>query len=96
MTEPRSRPSWTTPGWWLRDSDGRLVLGQAPNPPILVWMATVVVGWTDVVENHALLTTLGRGALLAWAADEVLRGSTPFRRVLGLVVAGYVLVATFD
>ena len=45
MTGPRSRPPWLTVGWWVRDPDGRFVLGQAPNPPILVWMATVVVGW---------------------------------------------------
>lgn len=94
MTET-PRPFWLSPGWWLRDSAGRLVLGQTPNPAILVWMTCVVLGWTDLVANEKVLVILGRGALLAWAADEVLRGASPFRRVLGMVVAGYVLVATF-
>lgn len=93
MTDRRTRPDWLTADWWLRDSSGTLVLAQPPNPAILVWMSTVVLGWTDLVEREGLLTTLGRGALLAWAADEVLRGSSPFRRVLGLVVGGYVLTA---
>lgn len=86
-----------SPGWWLRDREGHLVLAQAPNPPILVWMATVVLGWTDLLNaaDERLLTTLGRGALLAWAADEVLRGSAPVRRLLGLVVAAFTLVRLF-
>jgi hypothetical protein len=90
-------PRKFSPGWWLRDRDGHLVFAQFPNPPILVWMATVVIGWTDLldVSDQHLLTTLGRGALVAWAADEVLRGSAPFRRVLGLVVAGFTLVHLF-
>ncbi|MET3961000.1 hypothetical protein ABIE44_000934 [Marmoricola sp. OAE513] len=83
--------------WWLRDDEGHLVVAQVPNPAIGVWMATVVLGWSDLLNDadQRLLTTLGRGALLAWAADEVLRGSAPFRRVLGLVVGTFTLVHLF-
>ena len=29
---------------------------------------------------------IGRGALLVWALDEVVRGASPFRRTLGAVI----------
>lgn len=96
MSTPGSRPKWLTADWWLRDGEGTLILAQAPNPPILVWMATVIIGWTNLVASEDLLSTLGRGALLAWGADELLRGATPFRRVLGFAVCGYAVIATFE
>jgi hypothetical protein len=30
----------------------------------------------------------GAGALVAWATDEIVRGDSPFRRLLGVVVLG--------
>jgi hypothetical protein len=32
------------------------------------------------------LSGVGRGALIVWALDELVRGVNPFRRVLGAVV----------
>ncbi|MEO5653891.1 MAG: hypothetical protein ABIN79_01980, partial [Marmoricola sp.] len=31
--------------WWIRDKRGHLTLAQLPNPPIALWMLTVVAGW---------------------------------------------------
>jgi len=77
--------------WWVRDRNGELTLGQWPNPALSVWIVTVVVGWTGL-PGAALSTTLahvGKGALIVWSLDELLRGSSPFRRLLGaLVLAG--------
>ena len=74
--------------WWIRDRDGKVVLAQAPNPPLLVWLACVVVGWTGVLDDDKASTIghVGQGALAAWALDEVVRGASPVRRVLGAVV----------
>ena len=47
-------------------------------------MATVLgLWWRPTVGGVDVLTVLSTGALLVWAADEVLRGVNPFRRLLG-------------
>jgi hypothetical protein len=73
--------------WWFRSSDGRLTLWQLPNPALGVWIATLVLGRFELSAAHATAVTgVRHGALLVWALDEVLRGTSPFRRALGAVV----------
>jgi hypothetical protein len=93
---PRRAP-FPSIGWWLRDRDGHLVLAQPPNPALLVWLASVVVGWTGVLDHdrEAVLTRVGQGALVAWSLDELLRGSSPARRVLGAAVLAFMVVRLF-
>jgi len=68
-----------------------VALVHAPNPALAVWLVTVVIGWTGVVDHVATLRAVGHGALIVWALDEVVRGSSPVRRVLGAVVLGWQL-----
>jgi hypothetical protein len=65
-----------------------MVLAQWPNPALAVWMVAVVVGRTEVLgaARSATLACVGQGALIVWALDELIRGSSPFRRLLGAVV----------
>jgi hypothetical protein len=83
-------PTPTRPGsasWWFRSADGRLTLWQLPNPALSVWLVAVVVGRFDLSSAHATAVDgVRHGALLVWALDEVVRGASPFRRVLGAVV----------
>ena len=84
----------TSASWWFRDSDGRLVVAQFPNPAIFVWLLAVVLGWFDLSAAHATAVDgVRHGALLAWALDEVVRGDSPFRRVLGAVVLVWQVVS---
>jgi len=77
----------TSASWWFRDSDGRLVLGQFPNPALSVWLVALVLGRFDLSAAHAAAVDgVRHGALLVWALDELVRGASPFRRVLGVVV----------
>jgi hypothetical protein len=77
----------TSASWWFRSSDGRLVLWQVPNPALCVWLVAVVLGWFDLSAEHATAVEgVRHGALLVWALDEVVRGASPFRRLLGTVV----------
>lgn len=98
MTTPphdgAERPARGTPRWWFRDpTTGRTVLGQAPNPAILVWVAAGLVRLLDVLpDREQELRGVGTGALVVWALDELVRGATPFRRLLGAVVLGWQLV----
>ncbi len=60
---------------------------QVPNPALSVWIAAVVLGWFPLSTTHgAAVDGVRRGALLVWALDEVVRGASPFRRLLGAVV----------
>lgn len=73
--------------WWFRSSDGRLTLWQLPNPALCVWMVTLVLGRFDLsAANATAVAGIRHGALLVWALDEVVRGSSPFRRTLGAVI----------
>lgn len=74
-------------GWWLRDSSGRVVVAQWPNPALWVWIAAELLSRTGALASHKVsLTGVGRGALIVWAFDELVRGVNPFRRLLGAVV----------
>jgi hypothetical protein len=77
------------PTSWVRDRHGRLAVAQWPNAALWVWLAARVLDWADLTSlDEQTLRGIGTGALLVWALDEVLRGASPFRRVLGVVVLG--------
>lgn len=89
----------TSLDWWLRDrtadgtpQEGRRAFGAFPNAAIWVFLATLLARlgpW----DRDAELVLIGRGALVVWGLDELLRGVNPMRRVLGAVVLGWQLVA---
>ena len=92
--ESRARPR--RPGWWVRDRRGRLAVAQWPNAALWVWLAARVLGWADLTSlEEQTLRGIGTGALLVWALDELVRGASPFRRVMGAVVLGAQLWALF-
>ena len=72
--------------WLLRDRvSGGITVAQFPNPALWTWLAATVLGlW---VAAHRGRCRRAGGALdrrpAVWAADEVLRGVNPFRRLLG-------------
>ena len=67
---------------------GRLVIGQTPNAAMLVFIAACAA--RPLVSPRRLPGTTVRlaqgGSLFFWAADELLRGVNPFRRIGGAVV----------
>ena len=83
--------------WWITDREGHVALVHAPNPALGVWLVSVVVGWTSLLHGHraTALSWLGTGALVVWALDEVVRGTSPARRILGAVVLAVQLVRLF-
>ncbi len=91
------RPKRYSRRWWVSDQAGNIALVHPPNPALSFWLFTVVVGWTSWLssEQATTLTWLGKGALVVWALDEVVRGSSPARRVLGAVVLVVQLVHLF-
>lgn len=79
--------------WCFRDREtGRIVVAQAPNLPLWIFLATVVARWVLPALGTArtVVGWIGLAALGWWALDETLRGVNPWRRALG--VAGCALV----
>ena len=95
-TIDRSPARVTSTAWWFRSPDGRLTLWQWPNPALCVWLVTLVLGWFDLSTTHAgTVEGIRHGALLMWSLDELVRGASPFRRVLGAVILAVQFAALF-
>ena len=81
------RSRLTSSDWWFRSADGQLAVGQLPNPALSVWIAASLLSLLDLSDRHATTVRgIADGALLVWALDELVRGASPFRRLLGAVV----------
>lgn len=90
--EERDR-SWVD--WLFRSrTTGKLAIVQTPNIPL--WIFFVATAVRRVLHPAGSVGTavsvVGMAALVWWAVDEIARGESPFRRVLGAVVLVFVLV----
>jgi hypothetical protein len=75
--------------WLFRNrTTGQITVGQFPNLALGLFLAATVAGWVTGPSGRfsGALGAIGAGALLWWAADEVLRGVNPWRRLLGATV----------
>ncbi len=71
----------------FRDSQGKIVLAQMPNLPILVWLAATLLNLIPTTDNiHIGLDALAFGSLFTWAWLELFQGVNYFRRALGFIV----------
>ncbi|MBW4694596.1 MAG: hypothetical protein KME27_22840 [Lyngbya sp. HA4199-MV5] len=71
----------------FRDSEGKIVLGQMPNLPLLVGLTAILLHL--ILPSGKLgigLDLVAFGALFTWAWQEVFEGVNYFRRAIGLVV----------
>jgi len=71
----------------FRDDEGKIVLGQPPNLPIIVWIvATLLKMIFATGQINTGLELIAFGALFTWAWEELFQGVNYFRRALGLIV----------
>ena len=71
----------------FRDDEGKIVVAQLPNLPIIVWIVATLLKMifaTGQINTGLELTAFG--ALFTWAWAELFQGVNYFRRGLGLVV----------
>ena len=76
--------------WLFRDRrTGAVVVAQVPNLPLALFLVAAAVRRFVQLDGTVgtVVAVVATGALLWWAADEILRGVNPFRRLLGAVVA---------
>jgi hypothetical protein len=82
--------------WWSWWTGGRGLGGvaQGPNPALLVWFVAMSLRLTGVLggARAALLTGIAAGALLVWSFDELFRGVSPIRRLMGAAVLAFQMV----
>jgi hypothetical protein len=85
--------------WLFRNRQtGDITIGQAPNPPLWVFLAATAVRLLFHPSGGAgtAVTVVATGALAVWALEELVGGVNPFRRILGAVVlAGIIASLTF-
>lgn len=80
---------------FLSRETGRITIGQFPNAPLLLFMAASALDWAvqPVGTTGTVVRAVALGSLIAWAADELVRGVNPWRRLLGFGVLVYEAVA---
>lgn len=72
--------------WLFRDrKTGRITIAQFPNAALWVFLAATVLRWLfdPAGDIGTGLQLLAAGALIWWAAEELVRGVNPWRRLLG-------------
>ena len=82
MTTPKT----SAVDWFLRSREtGRITIAQTPNVPLVIGISATALRWVvqPSGEWRTTLDVVGGLALVVWAADEILRGVNPWRRVLG-------------
>jgi hypothetical protein len=67
---------------------GTITVAQRPNISLSIFLASSIVRWLlrPAGRTESMLRAVAAAALVVWAADELVRGSNPFRRFLGLSV----------
>jgi hypothetical protein len=79
---------------------GGFTVAQWPNVALSVFIALSIARRLNIAKgtSQTTLRLLSVVALLVWAADELIRGVNPFRRILGLgvllaTISGFSLLA---
>ncbi len=71
------------------------VVGQSPNPPL--WIAFAALLATRLADDGSTISDLSRAifyvALTVWAYEEAAHGVNGFRKALGAVALGLIVVS---
>jgi hypothetical protein len=71
----------------FRDSEGKIVIAQPPNLPLIVWIVASLLKLIVTTGKINLgLDVVAFGSLFTWAWEELFQGVNYFRRALGLIV----------
>jgi hypothetical protein len=85
--------------WLFRDRrTGEICVAQFPNVALWIVISAIVLRLfvPDDEGAHTLLDVIAAGALAWWSVDEIVRGVNPWRKLLGVVGAGFVVVIVVD
>lgn len=75
---------------FIRNDRGEQTVAQLPNAPIIGW---ALLGATSMMaleeKNRRALSAASTACLMLWAALEVTRGESGFRRMMGSLTLGW-------
>jgi hypothetical protein len=74
----------------FKDKDGKVVLIERPNLPLIGWLVFLALGH---LFDSAGCRWLSTAFIFTWAFLEITQGTTYFRRALGVIVFGAVIMA---
>jgi hypothetical protein len=78
----------------FRDGEGKIVLAQMPNLPLITWLlASILQLIFTTGKINVGLEFLSFGAIFTWAWEELFQGVNYFRRALGLFVMIILILA---
>jgi hypothetical protein len=81
-------------GRFWRDADGKVVVVQVPNAPLVGWLLFAGLSWIPGTEWWKNGTSYTSSAFLfVWAYLELAHGASYFRRLLGLAVLAALIEA---
>lgn len=79
---------------FFKNQDGKVVIWQNPNKPLIGWMITFALTYAPLPEKwHVLMSFVAFGFLFTWAWLEITKGSSGFRRMLGVAVMIWLIVS---
>ena len=83
-------------GRFWRDANGKVVVAQVPNVPLVGWLLFAGLSWIPGAEGWTNGTRFTSSAFLfCWAYLELAHGANYFRRLLGLAVLAALVEARF-
>lgn len=92
---PQNHRAAANRGLWDRtwkDKRGRIVIWQTPNIPLITWAVLTVLSLLVGGRLADVFSWAASAALIAWSLLEVSKGSSYFRRALGLLVLAYAVM----
>lgn len=71
----------------FNDSQGKVVVAQKPNLPIIVWaLASLIRLVIDSGNLNRALDIIALTSIIYWALSEVVSGVNLFRKIIGVAV----------
>ena len=83
--------------WLFITKDGKVVIGQLPNLPIILWLVSLIIN--NFVKDYKInwvISLVGTISLVYWAILEITRGVNGFRRLLGLGVITFIFILSLS
>ncbi|MGZ6005314.1 MAG: hypothetical protein ACXWLH_04135 [Candidatus Saccharimonadales bacterium] len=78
------------------DKNGKVVVWQAPNRWLLIWLITLVLGWfMPYGWPQKAVGWISLIALVIWAFFEAKSGVNYFRRTIGILVLLLLIIVRF-
>ncbi len=81
--------------WLFLTKDGKVVIGQFPNAPLIAALAADIVSYATSGPIHALASRTAQVCFAIWAGLEIGWGVNPFRRILGAIALSILAFAVF-